>query len=204
MFQRRQILTLSEKLMNFIWPRSGWYRSTRYVFYRMARMPGTAYSVAAGFACGAAASFTPFVGFHFILAVMFALLLRANVVASLFGTAVGNPWTFPLIWVWLYGLGRKMGAGPDVGGRVEPEFSEVFAHMMQATLEFNLHYLAETAWPVVWPMMAGGFVMVPVVWAVTYLALQPLVYRFKMRRKERQDAKRAEREQTGAAETQEG
>lgn len=30
------------------------------------------------------------------------MLLRANVIVSALGTAIGNPRTFPLIWAWTY------------------------------------------------------------------------------------------------------
>ena len=36
--------------------------------------------------------------FHILLAMLLALLIRGNLIASGIGTVVGNPWTFPLIW----------------------------------------------------------------------------------------------------------
>ena len=51
------------------------------------RLPGTPYDIAAGFACGAAISFTPFIGFHVVLGMVIARLIKANMVAALIGTA---------------------------------------------------------------------------------------------------------------------
>ena len=67
MFQRRNKLSLVQMARNFLWPRIGWHRSTKYVMHRVSRLRGTPYALAAGFACGAAISFTPFVGLHFLL-----------------------------------------------------------------------------------------------------------------------------------------
>ena len=69
------------------------------VLIRLKRLQGTPYSIATGFACGVAISFTPFIGFHMILAALTAWLIRGNIIASAIGTIVGNPWTFPFIWL---------------------------------------------------------------------------------------------------------
>ena len=69
------ILTLNsncfEIILNIIWPTIGWKRLLRYWVIRITRLPGSVYSISAGFACGAAISFTPFVGLHFILGALF-------------------------------------------------------------------------------------------------------------------------------------
>ena len=81
MFKRRAKLSLWSVARNFLWPRIGWNRSTKYVIHRVSRLRGTPYALAAGFACGAAISFTPFVGLHFLLSAALAWLIRANIIA---------------------------------------------------------------------------------------------------------------------------
>lgn len=108
MFRRRKSLSIIEKVRAFVWPKKGFSRAINYLVQRILRMPGSAYSLAAGFACGAAVSFTPFLGFHFVLAIVLARLLRGNMLTALIGTAVGNPWTFPLILVMLHSIGTFM------------------------------------------------------------------------------------------------
>ena len=61
-----------------LWPRRGWTRMALYIQHRLGRLPGTPYRIAAGFACGAAISFTPFLGLHFVLAALGALALRTG------------------------------------------------------------------------------------------------------------------------------
>ncbi len=60
--------------------------------------------VAASFAMGVAISFTPLIGFHWILALALALLLRLNKVDVLLGTLVINPLTLgptSMVGIWL-------------------------------------------------------------------------------------------------------
>ncbi|MDP6883758.1 MAG: DUF2062 domain-containing protein [Rhodospirillales bacterium] len=174
MFGRRNKISWSVRLREFVWPRSGWRRSTEYLRHRVFRLPGTPYALAAGAACGAAISFTPFVGFHFVLAALLAWLLRANIVASAVGTAVGNPWTFPFIWLWVYEFGTWMGVG-DASSAADVDFTTMFAAILQALLRFDMMYLLKTAWPVMAPMLAGSIPTALVVWFSFYLAMKPMI-----------------------------
>ena len=99
LFKRRVPLNQMQRLQSFFWPKSGFKRAFNYLMQRLARMPGSDYSLAAGFTAGAIVSFTPFVGFHFVLAAFLAVALRGNVLISAVGTLVGNPWTFPFLWL---------------------------------------------------------------------------------------------------------
>ena len=74
MFRRRVPLPTHRQILELVWPRTGWRRASAYLGHRLGRLPGTPYRVAAGFACGAAISFTPFLGFHLAGAALLALL----------------------------------------------------------------------------------------------------------------------------------
>jgi len=194
MFKRQNPRTLAQKIFGFLWPSIGWRRAGAYNIHRLSRIPGSAYSIAAGFACGAAVSFTPFVGLHFILAAILAWIIRANIVASTIGTAVGNPWTFPFIWTWLYKSGRWMTAADGTAAVQKPEFSEVFGNIMEAILNLNLDYLTETAAPVFWPMLFSSLPTGIVVWWVFYLPLKYTVQGYQDRRRRRLEGRAANRE----------
>ena len=150
--------------------------------FRLARLPGSAYSIAAGFACGAAMSFTPFVGLHFVLAGILAWTIRANIIASAIGTAVGNPWTFPFIWTWLYQTGTWMVSGERLKEAAAPDFSEIFGHVLQALVSWDVPYLFETAPPVFWPMFVSSLPTALVVWWVFYLPLKYSIQGYQDRR----------------------
>lgn len=187
MFRRHNKLSLGNRVREFLWPRSGWRRSSEYLFHRVARLPGTPYSIAAGVACGVAISFTPFVGLHFILGGLWAWTIRANIVASAIGTAAGNPWTFPFIWLWLYELGTALGVGGEGDGGGAVDFAALFGEMMQALLRFDMAYLLETAWPVWWPMFVASIPTAVVAWIAFYLPLKWTVEKYQVRRRRRND-----------------
>lgn len=114
LFRRRDPLGFSKRLRRAVWPTRSWRRSTSYLFKRVLRLSGSPHAIAAGFAAGVFASFTPFVGFHFFISFLVAFLIGGNILAAAFGTAVGNPLTFPAIWISSYNVGSLvLGAGPS-------------------------------------------------------------------------------------------
>jgi len=108
LFRRRKGPTFWQRLLIVLWPRRGLQRGWRYLWHRMARISATPHTIALGAAAGAFASFTPFMGLHFIIAGAIALALGGSILASALGTAVGNPLTFPVIWLSTYNLGALL------------------------------------------------------------------------------------------------
>ncbi|MEO3429770.1 DUF2062 domain-containing protein [Pelagibius sp. CAU 1746] len=170
MFKRRTPLPFHKKAGAVLWPRGGWRRSGAYVAHRLRRLPGTPYRIAAGFASGAAVSFTPFIGLHFVLAALLALLVRGNIIAAAIGTAIGNPWTFPLIWIWTYSLGRWV-LGADSLTALPDDLS--FQHIFENPLEVLL------------PMVVGAIPTALVAWFVFFWPLQRTVAGYQKARRRR-------------------
>jgi len=198
MFKRRKQQPVHHKVGNLIWPQIGFRRSLTYVWHRIGRLHGTPHSIAGGFAAGAAVSFTPFVGGHFVLAALVSWATRGNIMAGLLGTAVGNPWTFPFIWIWTYELGRKLGAGNELAGN--PNFVAIFTDLpsvvVRALISFDLDSAYfDNVWAVVWPMMVGSIPTFVLIWLGSYLFLKPLVATYQVkriaRRRRKQDKLRA-------------
>ncbi len=185
MFQRRKKLNMAAKVLLFFWPAAGFKRAGRYLMHRLSRLPGTPYTLAGGFACGAAASFTPFVGLHFILAAVFAWMIRTDLLASAIGTAVGNPWTFPFIWIWIYNLGTWMGFGEEGLDVLGLDFPRLFGQLFEALLNADFSTVADIAGPVLWPMLMGSIPSVIVVWVVFYFPLMRIVKSYQQSRIER-------------------
>lgn len=183
MFQRRHKATFFDKVIGFFWPKAGWKRSTKYIGHRVARIPGSPYSIAAGFAAGAAISFTPFVGLHFILGALVALIIRGNILASAIGTAVGNPWTFPFIWVAIYKMGIFMGAGSGQVGEENLDFLSFFDKLIEAVKTLDWAYVGDIAWPVFWPMLLGSLPVFLVTWFLFFIPIRSLVRSYHARRK---------------------
>lgn len=62
--------------------------------------------VAAAIAMGIGVGFSPFIGFHFLIALGLAFLLRLNRVDAIIGQFAGNPWTLPPVFAAGYAVGR--------------------------------------------------------------------------------------------------
>ena len=211
MFRRRIPLGSGAKLRDFLWPRMGFRRAYRYYRHRVVRMPGTAYAVAGGFAWGAAASFTPFVGLHFVLAGLAAWLTRCNILSSAVGTAVGNPWTFPFIWALLYHVGVWI-LGMDVESAPALEtlaalfdqlWHEVGTWVMavvgltsRRASEIDGAVFADAVRNIFWPMLVGSLPVGIVVWVTFYFPLRRAVAGYQ---KARARARERRRERAGAS-----
>ena len=115
MFRRRKPLSVVKQIRAIVWPERGFRRLFSYLGQRIIRLPGTPSTIAIGVACGVFASFTPFLGLHFVIAAALAVIMRGNVLASAIGTFVGNPWTFIPIWLISYEVGFKLMELLDIG-----------------------------------------------------------------------------------------
>lgn len=176
LFRRRNPPTRLSRFRELIWPRMSFRRVLGYYKSRMARLPGTPHSIAAGFAAGAAVSFTPFMGFHFLLGALVAWALRGNLIASALGTLVGNPWTFPFIWVAIY----KVGAAIMLDSESRVPLNDL-----------SLTYLWNHIGDVLLPMMLGGAILSVIVWPLFYFPLARGIERFRKMRFERRLRKRS-------------
>ena len=170
MFQRRDPLPPLLQVRDFLWPRKGWRRTSSYIAHRVRRLPGTPYRIAAGFASGAAISFTPFIGLHFVGGALMALILRGSLMASAIGTAIGNPWTFPFIWAWIYTFGVWL-----LGAEAETELPD--------TLSFG--YIFDRPLEILWPMTVGGVPTAVVAWFVFFWSVRGTVARYQFVRRRR-------------------
>ena len=168
MLGRRHPLSIYRRVREFVWPSGGWHRASLYIAHRLRRLPGTPYRIAAGFACGAAISFTPFIGFHFVGAALLSMLLRGSLLASAIGTVVGNPWTFPFIWTWIYVLGQWL-----LGGEVVSELPAVL----------SLTYIFERPLDVLWPMTVGGVLSSVAVWFAFFWPVRGVVAEYQHARR---------------------
>ena len=178
MFRRRKGLSVVARAKQLFWPAKGWRRAGTYTYHRLRRLPGTPYSIAAGFACGAAMSFTPYIGFHFVGAVLVAWMIGGSIVAALIGTAVGNPWTFPFIWVGIYRVGCWM-----IGCEPGDALSETL----------TLTYIFDHPRAILLPMSVGALPTAMVVWVTFYAVVWRIVFDYQALRDRRRARRRGAR-----------
>ena len=176
MFRRRKPLSALKQLRAVIWPERGFRRLFSYLFQRIIRLPGTPASIASGFASGIAASFTPFLGLHFILAGALAMLFRGNVLASVIGTFFGNPWTFILIWLVDYEVGLGIIHAFDYGADLRILSIDELVAIMGNVMWF-LSFTGNISWAdlsrdveqVFMPLLIGGTVLGAIAWFPSFL-----------------------------------
>ena len=176
MFRRRKPLSVLKQLRAVIWPNRGFRRLFSYLFQRIIRLPGTPASIASGFASGVAASFTPFLGLHFILAGALAMLFRGNVLASAIGTFFGNPWTFILIWLADYEVGLRVINAFSYGTDLEVLSIDELVAIMGNVMRF-LSFTRNISWAdllrdieqVFMPILIGGTVLGAIAWVTSFL-----------------------------------
>lgn len=182
-FKRREKLSFGLRVREALAPRKGWRRSIEYLGLRMQRLPDNPSSIALGFACGVFTSFTPFFGFHFVVAAGLAWILRANVFASAIGTFIGNPVTFPFIMAaCLQTGGWILGRNGDLDLSFADEgFVDVVVHLLQ-----NLQSL-------VLPYFVGGLIPGLVSAVISFFLIRPLVRTFQNRRRAKLMRKARER-----------
>ena len=133
---------------------------------QLQRLQGTPYSIAAGFACGIAISFTPFIGFHLILAAITAWFIRGNIVSSALGTLIGNPWTFPFIWIAVLTTGRFLLG--DIDSAEQVNFLRTFESAGHALLTFNFSNFGRDVWPIIFPMLVGCIPYYIISWIISF------------------------------------
>ncbi|QRM54816.1 DUF2062 domain-containing protein [Sinorhizobium sp. BG8] len=185
LFRRRNPPTLRERLRALFWPRKGLVRPFRYIGKRILRLGASPHAVAVGVAAGVFSTFTPFVGLHIVIACAIAYALAGNLLASALTTALGNPITFPLIWLATFRVGDVV-LGTGVSGG---QSSADLVHMLEH-LEFT-----ELWQPVLKPMLVGTLVLGSAAgiaaYALTLIAMRAFRKRRRLRIAERVAPQRA-------------
>jgi len=189
LFRRRRPEGYFDRMRTALWPRRSFGRSFQYFIKRVLRLTATPHAIAAGVAAGVFASWTPLLGFHFILAFALSYVLAGNMVAAALGTAFGNPLSFPFIWTLTIKIGNML-IGVETG-----------AHQKHVNLEALLRHLdVKQLWdPVLKPMLIGAIPPGVITGIAFYILTYWGVRAFQTRRKSRLAARAKVRLQELAA-----
>ncbi len=177
LFRRRHPPSWSEKVRIWFWPRRSWSRSTRYVLYRLWRLRATPHKIALGCAFGAFASFTPYLGGHFILACALAWITRSSILASALGTFIGNPLTFPFIWVATYQMGNWM-----LGETSTINITDLSDSLINKSFD--------QIWPLLKPMTIGGLPLGILVGTIAYFIVRKATESYQNKSRKRRQPRR--------------
>ena len=192
LFKRRERRSIFRFFYEVVFSLKGISRAIEYVGIRLKRIPDTPHKISLGMSCGIFASFTPLFGLHFLIAGLLSYLLRANVLASLIGTFVGNPITFPIITVFNLKLGEWLLGSSEYssvdGGKIFEGFLD-FIFLIYKNL-FTEGSVGENSVPrineflngVFIPYSLGGIIGGIFVAIISYFLLRPLVATYQKKR----------------------
>lgn len=189
-FKRRDKPSLGRRMQAWVYPPGGWKRALSYNWHRLRRLPDRPGRIARGVACGVFVCFTPFFGFHFVIAVLLAWLIQGNKIAAFLSTFVGNPLTFPLIAALSIELGEWIlrVETPIPLGQVLPAFAGAFGEFSKNLVIMLTHgsanwdQLQNFAAAVVLPYIVGGFVPGLVAAALSHAITLRVVHAYQARR----------------------
>ena len=192
MFKRRERRSIFRFFYEVIFSLKGISRAIEYVGIRLKRIPDTPHKISLGMSCGIFASFTPLFGLHFLIAGLLSYLLRANVLASLIGTFVGNPITFPIITVFNIKLGEWILGSSEYssgdGGKIFEGFLDFIFLIYKSFFtegsigENNVPRMNEFLNGVFIPYSLGGLIFGIFIAVISYFLLRPLVATYQKKR----------------------
>ncbi len=192
MFKRRERRSIFRFFYEVIFSFKGISRAIEYISIRLKRIPDTPHKISLGMSCGIFASFTPLFGLHFLIAGFLSYLLRANVLASLIGTFVGNPITFPIITVFNLKLGEWILGSSEYssgdGGKIFEGFLDFIFLIYKSFFtegsigENNVPRMNEFLNGVFIPYSLGGLILGIFIAVISYFLLRPLVATYQKKR----------------------
>jgi uncharacterized protein (DUF2062 family) len=137
----------------------------RATFRRLLALDDPPERTALAFSIGVFIAFSPFLGFHTILATLIAFLFRFNKVAIYTGTFINNPFlTLVPIIIASYALGALITGRPL---RIPAAGIELLKNPHFLTADYY-HKLFRESWDIVWPFTIGGMVLSVVCSLVAY------------------------------------
>lgn len=208
MFKRRNKLTFFQTLAHAIWPRGGWGRAFHYMRHRVRRLPDTPEKIARGVFAGILTVFTPFFGLHFLVAVIFARVMRGNIVAAILATFVGNPLTYVPIGMismktghLLLGTRFDPNAHHSIVGKFFAAAEDLRANALALFTDADANWVAlGQFWQEVFkPYLVGGIIPGVIAALIGYYLTLPVIHAYQKRRKGRIKAKLEELRARAAA-----
>jgi uncharacterized protein (DUF2062 family) len=206
LFKRRTKRSYAQIVTEGIYPRGGWARAFSYVMHRLRRLPDPPHKIARGVAAGVFVCFTPFFGFHFVLAAALAVVMQGNILAAILATFFGNPFTLPIIATasielgsWMLGMhhGLPLPQLVDAFSNASLELWNNFTAMFSLRVA-HWNRLADFFFQVFLPYMVGGIVPGIIAGVIAYMLTLPAMSAYQKARikrlKKRYEKKRAAEE----------
>lgn len=191
-FKRRDRRPIWKIVAEALWPRGGWTRAFHYITRRLQRLPDPPERIARGIAAGVFTTFTPFYGWHFVIAALLAKGLRGNILASLLATFFGNPLTYIPIGVISLKTGHFI-LGTEFDPEDETSFLNKFTEAGKdlwdnfvavfSDRDADWDHLSRFWHEVFFPYLVGGIIPGIIAGGVVYYLSLPVLRAYQKRRK---------------------
>lgn len=169
--------------------RRGWHESLSAVGRQLVNLRASPHEIGLGCALGAFVSVTPLLGVQTLLAIIFAFMLRASVPAAIIGTFLGNPLSWPFIWVSTYLMGLQI---VGLEGAFDPAAVQRNVVLLWGALSDPSPQLLDATvalfWPLLWPMLAGSVPIGLLTAAIVYYISRNMVRGWRLRTMNRASA----------------
>jgi uncharacterized protein (DUF2062 family) len=135
--------------------------------------------IALAFALGVFIGISPFLGLHYIGAILLAWLFRLNKLVAVVGVSVNNPWTIVPISTFSVWIGAKMMGIKEVlpeidwGGITLTKIIGKFSDLDSLT------FMTKKLWPVISSFFVGSMLICTVSAIASYFIIQILLAKYK-------------------------
>ena len=163
-------------------------RTRKYISLSIKRIKGSPHELALGIATGISISFTPFIGFHTLLAIFISWIIGGSMAAAVIGTLFGNPWTFPFFWYLTYEVGQFLYQGTFnyeefSFNNIKKEITTLLTILKYIFLSANLkeiknNFLMLNVIPI---MSLGAIPLVLISWSISYIIFLNIFKSYKNR-----------------------
>jgi uncharacterized protein (DUF2062 family) len=107
--------------------------------------------------------------------------LRGSPIAAAIGTAIGNPITFPFIWMAIYKTGIFF--IPSFKMETKVHFWRFFVALKDTLINFDVEQFFDKIYPIFFPMLIGSIPYYIFTFVVSYFLIRILLKNFRIARK---------------------
>jgi len=135
--------------------------------------------IALAFALGVFIGISPFLGLHYISAILLAWLFRLNKLVAVVGVSVNNPWTIVPISTFCVWIGAKMMGIKEVLPEVDWDSISLSNIIGKFSDMESLKIMIKQLWPVLSSFFVGSMLICTISAIASYFIIQILLKKYK-------------------------
>ena len=145
-----------------------------YLYYKIIRIRSTPHDIALSFAAGAFVGVMPTFGVASILCIMIASFLKLNILATVLGSWVSNPWTAPFFYMISYKIGQ---------------YVVMTVPLLQIPFDYRFHHKMALFFKTGQYLLIGGTLFGSIIAIFCYAIIYKLTYLYQAEKQKRKELK---------------